>query len=152
MQDLHGLIYVSHSNSGIDDGAANDIIRDILTTSRAKNARLGVTGALLFSEGCFSQVLEGTRSAVETIFEAIQNDTRHRDVTLLSFKPTLRRYFPDWSMAYAGVSASPEWVSELEGLLANPSAIDGERSGRHLVELMTVLIREQEVDRSAFRK
>ena len=149
--ELHSLIYVSHSNSHVDDHAANEVIQNILVTSRAKNARLDVTGALLFSEGCFSQVLEGARGAVETIYDAIQCDARHRDVTLLSFKPAPARYFPEWSMAYAGLSAGPAWTAKVEGLLADPSTIDGNALGRELIGLMTELIREQEQDRSAFR-
>jgi hypothetical protein len=150
--NLHALIYVSHSNSDINDHAANAIIQDILMTSRARNGRLGVTGALLYSEGCFSQVLEGEKSSIDAIYESIQRDVRHRDMTLLSFKPTPHRYFPQWSMAYAGVSIHPAWSTKMQGLLASPAAIDGDQTGRRLVELMTDLIRQQEVDRPAFQK
>src|ERR1700759_1837334 len=99
-QDLHALIYVSHSNTHIKDGAANRIIEGILTKSRTRNAKFDVTGALLFTESCFTQILEGPESAVGLIFDAIQHDARHRDVTLVSFKPAPLRYFPEWSMAY----------------------------------------------------
>ncbi|MBR0932459.1 BLUF domain-containing protein [Bradyrhizobium jicamae] len=150
-QDLHSLIYVSHSNSHVSHDAADRIINDILLTSRTRNARLGVTGALLFSEGCFTQVLEGDKNAVETIYDAIQRDMRHRDVTLLSFKPARVRYFSEWSMAYAGISVGPVWTSKIEGLLVNPSAIDGGELGCDLIEMMTDLVWHQELDRPAFR-
>ncbi|MGY3698424.1 hypothetical protein ACVIGA_008504 [Bradyrhizobium sp. USDA 3240] len=142
----HALIYVSRSTSNLHDSSASEIIRSILAQSRAKNARLGVTGALLFSEGYFCQVLEGERAAVEEIFSAIESDPRHRDITLLTFRPATPRRFPDWSMAYAGAAAGPAWTCKMEGLLANPSAIDGDQMGRELLVRMTDLVRQQDVD------
>jgi len=145
-QSEHALIYVSRSNSHILDESARDTIRNILTQSRSKNARLCVTGALIFSEGYFCQVLEGEQAAVGEIFSAIERDPRHRDITLLTFRPATPRRFPDWSMAYAGSSAGPDWTRKMEGLLANPSEIDGDRMGRELLVLMTNLVRQQEID------
>lgn len=142
----HALIYVSRSNSNVHDHSASDVIRNILTQSRAKNARLGVTGALLFSEGYFCQVLEGERAALEEIFSAIEIDPRHRDITLLTFRPATPRRFPAWSMAYAGSAAGPAWAEKIEGLLVNPSEIDGDRMGRELLVLMTDLVRQQDLD------
>ncbi|WP_076858189.1 BLUF domain-containing protein [Bradyrhizobium mercantei] len=145
-QTEHALIYVSRSNSSVHDASAREIIGTILAQSRAKNARLGVTGALLFSEGYFCQVLEGEQAAVENIFSAIECDPRHRDVTLLTFRPATPRRFPDWSMAYAGSSAGPAWTGKIAGLLANPSQIDGNQMGRELLVLMTELVRQQDID------
>lgn len=145
-QSEHALIYVSRSNSNLHDVSASETIRNILTQSRVKNARLGVTGALLFSEGYFCQILEGEHAAVEEIFSAIERDVRHRDITLLSFRPATPRRFPNWSMAYAGSSAGPDWTRKMEGLLANPSQIDGDVFGRELLVLMTDLVRQQERD------
>jgi len=142
----HALIYVSRSNSNVHDSSASEIIRSILAQSRAKNARLGVTGALLFSEGYFCQVLEGERAAIEEIFNAIESDPRHRDVTLLTFRPSAPRRFPDWSMAYAGSAAGPAWTRRMEGLLANPSEIDGDQMGHELLVLMTDLVRQLDLD------
>ncbi|WP_414645740.1 BLUF domain-containing protein [Bradyrhizobium sp. 27S5] len=89
----HALIYVSRSNSNVRDSSASEIIRSILARSRSKNAKLGVTGALLFSEGYFCQVLEGDQAAVEEIFNVIECDVRHRDITLLTFRPSTPRRF-----------------------------------------------------------
>lgn len=146
-RDTHALIYVSHSNHTLRDAPTNAVIQDILTTSRAKNASLSVTGALLFSESCFSQVLEGDESAVGMIFESIRIDPRHRDVTLLSFRQVPQRRFLGWSMAYAGVSAGPVWMAKIEGVLVTPSVIDSDRLGDEMLDFMTDLIRQQELDR-----
>lgn len=73
----------------------------ILAVSRANNARDDVTGALLFSNGSFAQVLEGPLAALERTFERIQCDPRHAGVTVLQFGPIEGRVFADWAMAEA---------------------------------------------------
>jgi hypothetical protein len=65
-------------------------------------------GTLLFNRGCFAQVLEGPREAVERTFERIQRDPRHADVMPLEFAPVARRGFPSWSMAFVARSAPGE--------------------------------------------
>ncbi len=102
--DLRRLVYYSRNRVA---GAADTVdatIRGILAASRTNNARVGVTGALMFNAGCFAQVLEGPGAAVEATFERIQQDERHGDVSLLAFEPVAARLFTDWSMAYVGAS------------------------------------------------
>ncbi len=77
-------------------------IRAILGSARLRNDADNVTGALLFTASGFAQVLEGPREVVERTFQRISCDPRHADVTVLSFTPTERRSFPDWSMGFCG--------------------------------------------------
>ncbi len=69
-------------------------VDQILATSQRNNAAAGVTGALMFTDGLFAQVLEGQQAAIETVFERIQLDDQHSEVRLLSFGPTDVRVFP----------------------------------------------------------
>lgn len=88
------------------DGNAEEMqsaIAKILASARRNNARRGVTGALLFSDGCFAQVLEGAREDVEWVFETIQCDPRHSDVTIMHLHEVEQRSFGDWSMAFGGI-------------------------------------------------
>ena len=89
------------------------------TVARSKNLRLGVTGALLFSRGQFAQVLEGSLESVETVFEAIQLDARHRDLNVLFFQPIEKRDFGDWSMAFAGLLDEEVLPINVPGVYAN---------------------------------
>lgn len=102
MADLFRLVYYSRNRipgGGAEKAAA---VRQILEASRRNNQLAGITGALLFNSGCFGQVLEGPRQAVEARFETIQRDPRHGDVSLLAFAPAQERAFPNWSMAFVG--------------------------------------------------
>ena len=98
--DLHRLVYYSRNRVPGADAAGE--VRSILGASRRNNGRAGVTGALVFNAGCFGQVLEGPRRAIEATFERIQRDARHGDVSLLDFRPVAERAFDNWSMAFVG--------------------------------------------------
>lgn len=79
-------------------------LENLLEVSRARNASLGVTGALLFNEGRFLQVLEGGEADVRAIYKSICADRRHTGVTLIFAGPAARRHFRRWSMAFVGMT------------------------------------------------
>ena len=95
---------------GIDDVARE--MERILDASRLDNRRDGITGALLYGEGCFAQVLEGPTAAVERTFERIRCDVRHADVVVLESRAVRTRLFGDWSMAYGG-ALGPQTAARL---------------------------------------
>jgi blue light- and temperature-responsive anti-repressor len=105
MNDIHRLVYCSRNEIQGSSAEVIDEIHKILLSARVNNAREGISGALLFNEGLFAQVLEGPLKSVERIFEKIQQDPRHSDVIVLQCEPTPSRSFAAWSMAFAGVSA-----------------------------------------------
>jgi hypothetical protein len=101
-RDLRRIVYFSRSDLPASAEGAAAEIRRILEASRRNNPALGVTGALIFSRGAFGQLLEGPPDALERLFERIQADPRHREVTLLDYAAAPAREFPEWSMAYVG--------------------------------------------------
>jgi blue light- and temperature-responsive anti-repressor len=126
---LHRLVYYSRNALPGPEPALAAEVAQILASSRRNNPRADVTGALMFNRGCFAQVLEGPRAAVEATFERIQRDPRHADVMLLQFAPVGRRGFPSWSMAFVGRSRRG---GSLYGAIAgesgfDPALLDGER-------------------------
>ena len=100
---LYQVLYCSRNVVDECDRSANEI-DNILAKSRANNVRDGITGGLLFTDGCFAQVLEGPFDAVEQTFDRIQCDERHRDITVLQSGRIAARDFPDWSMGFAGAA------------------------------------------------
>jgi len=66
--------------------------------AQARNAAIGVTGALFLSGGQVLQVLEGRRGTVTWLYEHILADPRHcRQVNILDQRIE-RRAFDGWSM------------------------------------------------------
>ncbi len=104
MSTLAFLVYVSSSVELLDGPALVELLRGC----RENNARLGVTGLLLYHEGNFIQVLEGEPGVVEALYAHIERDRRHRGCLILLRGPIERRIFPDWSMGFRNVAQVPE--------------------------------------------
>lgn len=99
---IYRLIYISKNRLEGDEEQIHNEIQDILSFARKANATVGITGALMFNNGCFAQVLEGAQGPVEQTFERIQCDMRHEAVVVLSYEEVDSRAFNMWSMAYVG--------------------------------------------------
>ena len=95
-ENIFHLIYVSTATQSLDVGD----IRDIENTSVTNNNRIDVTGILLYRQGKFMQVLEGSESEVRKLFSAISKDRRHKDVTVIREGVIPNRQFSGWSMRY----------------------------------------------------
>lgn len=66
--------------------------------ARGRNRRLGVTGMLLFEEGCFLQTLEGPPASLGAIWSSIKRDPRHNHIEVLSEHIATARVFSDWGL------------------------------------------------------
>ncbi len=109
-------------------------LHDILAAARRKNLKLQITGALLYNAGSFAQILEGPLDNVQRIFETIQRDTRHGEVSVIQSEFTDERQFPNWAMAFAGGSS-------LEGTPVATDAFQAVFSGAdHAGEQMLTLL------------
>jgi hypothetical protein len=76
----------------------------ILESAVRRNSADGITGMLLYSDGNFLQVLEGTQENVRATYERICRDPRHRNITLLTEEEVPGRQFPHWSMGLRQLS------------------------------------------------
>ena len=89
------LTYISTATAGMSEA----MVAEILRASRANNAAAGVTGLLLYDGYRFLQALEGPAAAVNTIYQRVKADPRHRAVVLLSSREVAERSFGTWAMA-----------------------------------------------------
>ncbi len=96
------VVYFSRNRISRPLGEMHGDIDQILRTAQRNNAAFGVTGALVFNGAVFGQILEGPRQGVEEIFERIQCDGRHSDITVLDLCPIDARSFEGWAMGYVG--------------------------------------------------
>lgn len=78
---------------------------ELIEQIRAKNERLGVTGLLLYSGGNVIQTIEGTSTAVDAVFEAIEADPRHDELRVVDRRHVRERAFSSWSMGFRNVTA-----------------------------------------------
>lgn len=98
VQALKHLVYISSATQLF----TREGLEELLNTARENNSREHVSGMLLYRGGNFIQVLEGPSSAVDQIFASIEQDSRHKDVTVLLDEAITRCDFRDWSMAFNG--------------------------------------------------
>jgi hypothetical protein len=97
---LYQLVYVSVASRPFGQ---QDLV-ELLESARADNAKLGITGLLLFRDGAFMQALEGPKSQVTGLFEKIKEDERHDCVIVVYEGPIESRSFPDWYMGFKSPS------------------------------------------------
>ena len=140
--DLHRLVYYSINRvRGTPEETAGSIAA-ILASSQANNARVGLTGALIFNMGMFAQVLEGRQAEIETTFERIQRDPRHSDVQLLAFEKVASRGFPSWSMGFVGQSRHAE---EILGHIGRDTGFEARRlEGERVFDIIREIAIEEE--------
>ena len=123
--DLFRLVYCSSNTIPTQGGDAAAEVASILAASRVNNARDGVTGALLYSDGCFAQVLEGDLGVVQRTFERIQRDSRHGNVVVLEARRAEARIFGMWDMALAEAADPAKAKAILGRALTEPNGDAG---------------------------
>jgi hypothetical protein len=108
---MYFLTYVSAAVAPF----TNDQLRDLLGICEKNNRRDGISGMLLYKDGNFMQVLEGTEAVVRQTHARITSDPRHGGLITLLQGPQKERQFPDWSMGFRDLgtgSPKPAGYSE----------------------------------------
>lgn len=109
------ITYVSQSQKPF----SLDALSGLLDHSRARNARDGITGCLVyrynddFDRGNFLQVLEGPEAAIDDVWQRISEDTRHHTIVVIDEGTIDERMFSNWSMGFRNVDA--EDLKNVEG-------------------------------------
>lgn len=141
--DLLRVVYFSYQNAVLDHDMLTGDIDEILAKSQENNARVDVTGALIFNAGVFGQVLEGPLEAVEETFERIQMDDRHDSITILESCRIDTRAFPTWSMGFVG---SDRVAAELFDGIGRQTEFDISRlRGDQIFEVLRALTMKNEL-------
>jgi hypothetical protein len=116
---LQALLYESRADARLTDTE----LEVILIGSRVRNARRGITGALLKRDACIVQYLEGEAAVLDRTFAAIAASPLHHDVTVIQRAANVARVFDRWHMGFHGFHAdhrraasTGEWLDSLQAL------------------------------------
>jgi hypothetical protein len=102
---MYSLTYVSSAVSPLN----HDQLRELLTVCEENNRRDEISGMLLYKDGNFMQVLEGSADVVHRTHTRILTDRRHAGLITLLQGPQAERQFPEWSMGFRDLrSATPK--------------------------------------------
>ena len=99
---MYQIVYISEASAPF---SKKDLTR-LLTRAREKNSRLDITGMLICKDDRFAQVLEGDEIVVSTLYDIIEADPRHKNITILAQGEKPHRDFGDWSMGFRDLSHS----------------------------------------------
>lgn len=119
-EELHRVVYLSSATQHFPPEA----LEEMLVGAREANAKLGITGILIYHDGSFFQVLEGAKDAVVATLDRIKADTRHTGVIMLENRACRRQTFADWSMGYRSLDQLTE--GQREGFFELSAAARGD--------------------------
>lgn len=97
---MHHLIYMSTAVQPLSDTE----LSTLLNQSRRRNQLDNITGALVYGDGRFMQIIEGDKAALDDLYARLLTDERHVGLVKLADKEVAERSFADWSMAFRPLS------------------------------------------------
>ena len=113
MSKLIELTYVSEPAQGM---SFLGLMR-LLYHSYLRNLKLEITGALIFENNQFGQVIEGPEDVIESLWEKIQKDDRHKNIRLIERKSIDSRSFQKWTMVFQGDKEIFKGLPEVSGAI-----------------------------------
>ncbi len=128
------LLYASRAAEPVTP----ELVDSVLAQCRAHNPGLGITGILCHGGDVFMQVLEGGRTAVNSLYAEIVRDPRHRDIAVLYFEEVTERRFAGWTMGQVNLARiNPSILLKYsERPVLDPFAVSGKVSMALLEELI----------------
>ncbi len=121
----------------VEQGVEPNVAR-ILMTSRKNNAKSQTVGGLYYGDGFFFQYLEGEEDAVNSLYDRISRDDRHRNIKTLIHESLPARTFTNWSMKYVPLSSDVQNFLDKHGM----DSFQPLNFNRSLCEEMIRLIRD----------
>jgi hypothetical protein len=103
--------YIAYTSQAHPDMSAQRIDA-LLLDARAFNARIGVTGVLLYDGQRFFQYFEGSDYATDQVMARIQAAQGHQDIRLLADSHRDGQEFDRWYMGFC--QSPPTFIQRLE--------------------------------------
>lgn len=140
---LYQIMYSSQATRPMTVSGLEEILADARTGNQARN----VTGALVYVDDVFFQLIEGDKDVVHNLMASIASDSRHQSVKVFYEAEVDVRAFESWNMAYLSTTAEQmsHWAglpgtATVEELLAEVNR-DPRRVPRILVNILKVLVK-----------
>ena len=95
--NLHTICYVSNAQHHLTAEALESLFKQ----TKANNAKHKITGILIYKSGNFLQILEGEISSIESRYNLILKDERHKGVIKLIDSKIEDRIFHDYKTGFS---------------------------------------------------
>ena len=130
MPTIRQVIYISKA---ADDFTVSEL-RELAEVAASKNKLRNITGALLYIDKCFIQVIEGDEESIADLLARLETDPRHHAIRIISDHKQESRYFADWSM---GLISPPD--EEKPKVLKELRTVSGTSGDEHAAPTITPL-------------
>lgn len=127
---MHHIAYISQAKEGM----TLTTLVVLLMQARALNEQQHITGALVYGDGQFVQVMEGEESVVKNLYARVAKDARHYNVRKLAEGPITGRSFAQWSMAFGEVPADKFRVLRSISEYQTPAQLVSQLETSHAVD------------------
>lgn len=147
--DFYQFVYVSRiSLVGL---LGINTLQDIAEISIKNNKKNHITGALCYGNGYFFQYVEGTEQDLTNLKNALLMDSRHQDMSILSFKRIENRRFKHW---YMKSFILEKWIIDDTGLRPlmpfNPDKWQGD-DWEHYLEQLSGYYQDEQVSEESLK-
>ena len=110
----HTICYLSKQSDVLDKPELERLFDFILQI----NPSLNITGALLYNNSFFLQVLEGSKNTVKEIFAKIRKDKRHKDILMIFDQKIEHRIFQNYEANFSILKTKAD-IARLNTYLSN---------------------------------
>lgn len=110
----HTICYLSKHTEVLENSELENLFEFILK----KNPTLNITGALLYNNSFFLQVLEGNKNSVKEVFSKIRKDKRHKDILMIFDHKIENRIFQNYEANFSILKTRDD-IEKLNAYLSN---------------------------------
>ena len=93
----HTICYLSKEAEALKDSELERLFKFIVTM----NPTLNISGALLYNNNFFLQVLEGKKEIIKELFAKIRKDKRHKDILMILDQKIENRIFENYEANFS---------------------------------------------------
>lgn len=135
--------------SGATRDFSEEELRDIAKQASCNNVRQGITGALLFIQNSFVQVIEGRDTDIRVLLDTLEKDARHHNIRVILDRSVQHRDFEDWSMGLVMASELDSFQVIQEIDLVSSADADPDMSAMIFPESQTFLMMQRVYETNA---
>lgn len=93
----HTICYLSKEAEALKDSELESLFKFIVVM----NPTLNISGALLYNNNFFLQVLEGKKEIIKELFAKIRKDKRHKDILMILDQKIENRIFENYEANFS---------------------------------------------------
>jgi Sensors of blue-light using FAD len=120
MNEIASLVYLSRAGEVF---RKRDSRQQLKIRAQTENMKHDITGLLIYSEGIFLQIIEGTNTTIDSLYAKISHDPRHSELDLLTRTVSATRMFSKWSMGIVETEDLPDLHVSLNDRLSAIAAL-----------------------------